>query len=189
MNYISEQKEYMVCRKMPSSIATMAHTISQTGRKSEADSFFMKQEGLPWLYIEIKRTITNHVLCVCLCGRQRGAWPRNGTGARLKCSAVRDLVSFFSDFYLWCKGNLNGIDVFFWLMCCESNQTCDAWVVKLIDLLMWWLSYYVMNTSCLWCSCHTTRESACRGSLPPAVNLYRSCVGLGWLAQETTGLD
>jgi hypothetical protein len=21
----------------------------------------------------------------------------------------------------------------------------------------------------------------------PAVNLYRSCVGLGWLAQETTG--
>jgi hypothetical protein len=27
------------------------------------------------------------------------------------------------------------------------------------------------------------------GSLPPAVNLYRSCVGLGWLAHETTGLD
>jgi hypothetical protein len=26
----------------------------------------------------------------------------------------------------------------------------------------------------------------CRDSLPPAVNLYRSCVGLGWLAQETT---
>jgi hypothetical protein len=27
----------------------------------------------------------------------------------------------------------------------------------------------------------------CRGSLPPVVNLHRSCVGLGWLAQETTG--
>jgi hypothetical protein len=27
---------------------------------------------------------------------------------------------------------------------------------------------------------------ACRGSLPPAVNLCRSCVGLGWLARETT---
>jgi hypothetical protein len=27
----------------------------------------------------------------------------------------------------------------------------------------------------------------CRGSLPPTVNLYRSCVGLGWLAQETMG--
>jgi hypothetical protein len=27
----------------------------------------------------------------------------------------------------------------------------------------------------------------CRGSLPPAVNFYRSHVGLGWLAQETTG--
>jgi hypothetical protein len=26
----------------------------------------------------------------------------------------------------------------------------------------------------------------CLGSLPPAVNLCRSCVGLGWLAQETT---
>jgi hypothetical protein len=25
------------------------------------------------------------------------------------------------------------------------------------------------------------------GSLLPAVNFYRSCVGLGWLAQETTG--
>jgi hypothetical protein len=30
-------------------------------------------------------------------------------------------------------------------------------------------------------------QGNCRGSLPPAVNLYRSCVGLGWLAQETTG--
>jgi hypothetical protein len=30
-------------------------------------------------------------------------------------------------------------------------------------------------------------KSHCRGSLPPAVNFYRSCVGLGWLAQETTG--
>jgi hypothetical protein len=29
--------------------------------------------------------------------------------------------------------------------------------------------------------------AACRGSLPPAVNFYRSCIGLGWLAQETTG--
>jgi hypothetical protein len=29
--------------------------------------------------------------------------------------------------------------------------------------------------------------SYCEGSLPLAVNLYRSCVGLGWLAQETTG--
>jgi hypothetical protein len=28
--------------------------------------------------------------------------------------------------------------------------------------------------------------SSCWGSLPPAVNFYRSCVGLGWLAQETT---
>jgi hypothetical protein len=27
------------------------------------------------------------------------------------------------------------------------------------------------------------------GSLPSAVNLYRSCVGLGWLAQKTMGLD
>jgi hypothetical protein len=27
---------------------------------------------------------------------------------------------------------------------------------------------------------------ACRDSLPPAVNFYRSCVVLGWLAQETT---
>jgi hypothetical protein len=27
------------------------------------------------------------------------------------------------------------------------------------------------------------------GSLSSAVNLYRSCIGLGWLAQETTGLD
>jgi hypothetical protein len=25
-----------------------------------------------------------------------------------------------------------------------------------------------------------------RGSLPPAVNLYRSCVELGWLERETT---
>jgi hypothetical protein len=29
----------------------------------------------------------------------------------------------------------------------------------------------------------------CQGSLPLVVNLYRSCVGLEWLAQETTGLD
>jgi hypothetical protein len=29
--------------------------------------------------------------------------------------------------------------------------------------------------------------SMCRGSLPAAVNFYRSCVGLGSLAQETTG--
>jgi hypothetical protein len=28
---------------------------------------------------------------------------------------------------------------------------------------------------------------ACWGSLPPAINFYRSCVGLEWLAQETTG--
>jgi hypothetical protein len=27
----------------------------------------------------------------------------------------------------------------------------------------------------------------CRGSLPPAINFYRLRVGLGWLAQETTG--
>jgi hypothetical protein len=33
----------------------------------------------------------------------------------------------------------------------------------------------------------TDEEDNCWGSLPPAVNLYRSCVGLGWLAQETTG--
>jgi hypothetical protein len=31
--------------------------------------------------------------------------------------------------------------------------------------------------------------STCWGSLPPAVNLYRSCVRLGWFAQETIGLD
>jgi hypothetical protein len=30
------------------------------------------------------------------------------------------------------------------------------------------------------------RGGCCRGSLPPAVNFYRSCVGLEWLAQETT---
>jgi hypothetical protein len=41
---------------------------------------------------------------------------------------------------LWCKGNL----------CCELNQTCDLWVLKLFDLLMWWLSNHVMNTSRLW---------------------------------------
>jgi hypothetical protein len=32
-------------------------------------------------------------------------------------------------------------------------------------------------------------NSVCRGSLPLVVNLYRSCIGLGWLPQETTGLD
>jgi hypothetical protein len=32
-----------------------------------------------------------------------------------------------------------------------------------------------------------TRRADCRGSLPPAVNFYRSRVGLGWLAQETMG--
>jgi hypothetical protein len=31
--------------------------------------------------------------------------------------------------------------------------------------------------------------AAYRGSLLPAVNLYQSCVGRGWLAQETTRLD
>jgi hypothetical protein len=30
-------------------------------------------------------------------------------------------------------------------------------------------------------------KTNCRGSLPPAVNFYRSCVELGWLARETTG--
>jgi hypothetical protein len=30
-------------------------------------------------------------------------------------------------------------------------------------------------------------DTMCQGSLPPVVNFYRSCVGLGWLAQETTG--
>jgi hypothetical protein len=30
-----------------------------------------------------------------------------------------------------------------------------------------------------------TWHANCRGSLPPAVNLCRSCVGLGWLAWET----
>jgi hypothetical protein len=29
--------------------------------------------------------------------------------------------------------------------------------------------------------------NGCRGSLLPAVNFYRSCVGLGWLALETMG--
>jgi hypothetical protein len=37
---------------------------------------------------------------------------------------------------------------------------------------------------------NTTIHDTClhdyRGSLPPAVNLYRSYVGLGWLARETT---
>jgi hypothetical protein len=37
--------------------------------------------------------------------------------------------------------------------------------------------------------CAPTWRANCRGSLPPVVNVYRSCVGLGWLAQETTGLD
>jgi hypothetical protein len=31
-----------------------------------------------------------------------------------------------------------------------------------------------------------TWRANCRGSLPPVVNFYRSCVGLGRLAQETT---
>jgi hypothetical protein len=31
------------------------------------------------------------------------------------------------------------------------------------------------------------QRGTCWGSLPSTVNLYRSCVGLGWLAQETTG--
>jgi hypothetical protein len=35
--------------------------------------------------------------------------------------------------------------------------------------------------------CAPTWHANCQGSLPPAVNLYQSCVGLGWLAQETTG--
>jgi hypothetical protein len=30
------------------------------------------------------------------------------------------------------------------------------------------------------------QESNCRGSLPPTVNFYRSCVGLECLVQETT---
>jgi hypothetical protein len=32
-----------------------------------------------------------------------------------------------------------------------------------------------------------TWRANCQGSLLPAVNFYRSCVGLGWLAQKTTG--
>jgi hypothetical protein len=32
-----------------------------------------------------------------------------------------------------------------------------------------------------------TWRANCRGSLPPTINFYRSRVGLGWLAQETTG--
>jgi hypothetical protein len=52
----------------------------------------------------------------------------------------RELVLWI-DSNLWCKGKL----------CCELNQTCDLQVLKSIDLLMWGLSYYVMNTSCLWC--------------------------------------
>jgi hypothetical protein len=35
---------------------------------------------------------------------------------------------------------------------------------------------------------HTCTLDRCWGSLPPAVNLYRSCVELGWLAQETMRL-
>jgi hypothetical protein len=31
-----------------------------------------------------------------------------------------------------------------------------------------------------------TWRANCRGSLPQTVNFYRSRVGLGWLAQETT---
>jgi hypothetical protein len=30
-----------------------------------------------------------------------------------------------------------------------------------------------------------TWRANCRGSLPPVVNLCRSCIGLGWLARET----
>jgi hypothetical protein len=37
--------------------------------------------------------------------------------------------------------------------------------------------------------CAPTWRANYRGSLPPAVNLYQSYVRLGWLAQETTGLD
>jgi hypothetical protein len=32
-----------------------------------------------------------------------------------------------------------------------------------------------------------TWRANCRGSLPPTVNFYRSCIGFGWLARETTG--
>jgi hypothetical protein len=32
-------------------------------------------------------------------------------------------------------------------------------------------------------------DCTCRGSLPRAVNLYRSCIRLRWLAQETTRVD
>jgi hypothetical protein len=35
--------------------------------------------------------------------------------------------------------------------------------------------------------CAPTWRANYRGSLPLIVNLYRSCVGLGWLAQETMG--
>jgi hypothetical protein len=31
------------------------------------------------------------------------------------------------------------------------------------------------------------QDGTCRGSLPPVLNFYRSCVGLGCLAQETMG--
>jgi hypothetical protein len=32
-----------------------------------------------------------------------------------------------------------------------------------------------------------TWRANCRGSLPPTVNLCRSCVGLEWLTRETAG--
>jgi hypothetical protein len=35
--------------------------------------------------------------------------------------------------------------------------------------------------------CAPTWRANSRGSLPLVVILYRSCVGFGWLAQETTG--
>jgi hypothetical protein len=37
--------------------------------------------------------------------------------------------------------------------------------------------------------CAPTLHANCQGSLPLTAKLYRSCIGLGWLAQETTGLD
>jgi hypothetical protein len=43
------------------------------------------------------------------------------------------------------------------------------------------LKFLIFGLHCLGQSSHLLL-----GSLPPVVNLYRSCVGFGWLAQKTT---
>jgi hypothetical protein len=53
-----------------------------------------------------------------------------------------------------------------------------TWRWRLVNNWQWACLTHIM------CVCICLRH--CRSSLPPAINFYRSCVGLGWLAQETT---